>query len=150
MTTSNAMQPSQWLWDYLKAREQFRPTAFKPTKRDVWTIAYGHTKGVQPGDTCTVEEGLAFLRTDVAWAVEAVNRAVTVPLTQPQFDALVSFVYNIGAPNFFTSTLLKQLDAGDYAAAAHDMLAWDHQAGAELAGLETRREQERARFLQAA
>lgn len=147
---SNAMQPSQWLWDYLKAREQFRPTAFKPTKRDVWTIAYGHTKGVQPGDTCSLEEGDAFLKEDVAWAVVAVNRAVTVPLTQPQFDALVSFVYNVGAPAFLTSTLLRQLDAGDYTSAANDLLAWDKQAGEVLAGLDVRREQERARFLQAA
>lgn len=144
------MQPSTWLYDYLKAREQFRPTAFKPTKRDVWTIAYGHTKDVKPGDTCTLAQGEIWLREDVAWAVEAVNRAVTVPLTQPQFDALVSFVYNIGAPNFFTSTLLKQLDAGDYEAAANDMLAWDHQHGVVLNGLLTRREQERERFLSAA
>jgi len=147
---TSAMQPSQWLWDYLKSREQFRPTAFRPTKRDVWTIGYGHTKGVQPGDTCTLAQADDFLTADVAWAVEAVNRAVTVPLTQPQFDALVSFVYNIGAPAFFTSTLLKQLDAADYTAAANDLLAWDHQAGQVLDGLETRREQERARFLQAA
>lgn len=146
----NAMKPSKWLWDYLKARELFRPTAFKPTKRDRWTIGYGHTKGVKPGDTCTVEEGETFLIADVAWAVEAVNRGVTVPLTQPQFDALVSFVYNIGAPNFFTSTLLRHLDAGNYAGAVHDMLSWDHQDGEVLAGLTTRREQERARFLMAA
>jgi len=144
------MTPSSWLYDYLKEREQFRPTAFKPTKRDVWTIGYGHTKGVQQGDTCTVAQGEAWLREDVAWAVEAVNRAVTVPLTQPQFDALVSFVYNVGAPNFLTSTLLKQLDAGDYEAAADEFPKWNHQAGEVLDGLTVRREQERARFLAAA
>lgn len=144
------MQPSPWLWDYLKAREQFRPCAFKPTKRDVWTLAYGHTKGVKPGDTCTLDEGQALLEQDVAWAAEAVNRAVTVPLTQPQFDALVSFVYNVGAPNFFTSTLLKHLDAGRYAAAADDLLQWNHQGGEVLDGLTARREQERTRFLAAA
>jgi lysozyme len=144
------MQPSQWLWDYLKGREQFRPTAFRPTKRDRWTIGYGHTKGVQPGDTCTLDQADYFLKCDVAWAVEAVNRAVTVPLTQPQFDALVSFVYNVGAPAFFTSTLLKHLDAGDYKAAANDLLAWDHQDGVVVYGLEVRREQERQRFLTAA
>lgn len=144
------MAPSSWLWDYLKAREQFRPTAFRPTKRDRWTIGYGHTAGVQPGDICSLAQAEVYLRGDVAWAVEAVNRGVTVPLSQPQFDALVSFVYNVGAPAFFSSTLLRQLDAGDYTAAANDMLAWDHQGGVELDGLETRREQERARFLQAA
>lgn len=144
------MQPSPWLYDYLKAREQFRPCAFKPTRKDRWTIAYGHTAGVKPGDTCTLEEGQALLEQDVAWAVEAVNRAVTVPLTQPQFDALVSFVYNIGAPAFLTSTLLKHLDAGNYGAAADDMLQWNHQDGEVLDGLTVRREQERTRFLTAA
>lgn len=134
----------------IKGFEQFRPTAFRPTKRDVWTIGYGHTKGVQPGDTCTLDQALAYLQDDVAWAVEAVNRAVTVPLSQPQFDALVSFVYNVGAPAFFTSTLLKQLDAGDYTSAANDMLDWDYQAGVVLDGLTTRRERERDCFLQAA
>lgn len=144
------MQPSPWLWDYLKAREQFRPCAFKPTKRDVWTIGYGHTAGVKPGDTCTLEQGHALLEGDVAWAVEAVNRAVTVPLTQSQFDALVSFVYNVGAPAFFTSTLLKKLDAGDYAGAAAEFARWNHQGGEVLEGLTVRREQERDRFLEAA
>lgn len=144
------MTPSRWLWDFLKAREQFRPTAFKPTKRDVWTIAYGHTKNVKQGDTCSLEQGDDYLTADVEWALQAVNRAVTVPLTQPQFDALVSLVYNIGAPAFFGSTLLRTLDDRDYAGAANDMLAWDHQDGVVLNGLETRREQERTRFLAAA
>lgn len=144
------MQPSQWLYDFLKAREQFRPTAYRPTRHDVWTIGYGHTKGVQPTDTCSLEQGDTYLQQDVAWAVAAINRSVTVPLTQPQFDALVSLVYNIGAPAFFGSTLLRTLDDRDYAGAANDMLAWDHQDGVVLNGLETRREQERTRFLAAA
>lgn len=141
------MTPSRWLWDFLKAREQFRPTAFKPTKRDVWTIAYGHTKNVKQGDTCSLEQGDDYLTADVEWALQAVNRAVTVPLTQPQFDALVSLVYNIGAPNFLTSTLLKRLDAKDYAGAAAEFLEWDHQAGEVLEGLRLRRAAERVRFL---
>lgn len=141
------MAPSPWLYAFLKAQEQFRPTAFRPTKRDVWTIGYGHTKGVQPGQVCTLEMGEVFLHADVAWAAEAVRRCVAVPLTQPQFDALVSFVYNVGAPAFVESRVLRFLDDGNYAAAAHDMLAWDHQGGEVLAGLTARREQERARFL---
>lgn len=144
------MTPSPWLYDFLKAREAFRPTAYRPTKHDVWTIGYGHTKGVNYGDTCSIEQAGVFLQQDVAWAVAAVNRGVTVPLTQPQFDALVSFVYNVGAEAFFASTLLRQLDAKDYTAAANDLLAWDHQAGVVLDGLKTRREQERTRFLAAA
>jgi len=144
------MTPSPWLYDYLKAREQFRPCAFKPTRKDRWTLGYGHTAGVKPGDTCTLEQGDALLQRDVAWAVEAVNRAVTVPLTQPQFDALVSFVYNVGAPNFFTSTLLRKLDAADYVGAAAEFAKWNHQDGEVVDGLTVRREQERTRFLEAA
>lgn len=145
-----SMTPSPRLYAYLRDREQFRPTAFKPTKRDKWTIGYGRTKGVKPGDTCTLADGERFLREDVAWAVEAVNRAATVPLTQNQFDALVSFVYNVGAPNFLTSHLLQHLDAGAYAKAADDMLQWDHQDGVVVAGLDVRRHQERAWFLEPA
>lgn len=141
------MTPSPWLFEYLKAREQFRPTAFKPTKRDKWTISYGHTAGVAPGDTCTLAQAVDFLQDDVAWAVVAVNRAVIAHLTQPQFDALVSFVYNVGAPAFLTSTLLKRLDSGDYAGAAAQFSLLDKQDGETLGGLVVRREQERARFL---
>lgn len=144
------MTPSPWLYSYLKAREQFRPTAYRPTKRDVWTIGYGHTKGVTADMVCTMEMADVYLADDVAWVVSAVNRLVLVPLTQPQFDALCSFVYNVGAPAFVGSTLLHKLDAYDYAGAAAEFLKWDYQAGEVLDGLETRREQERARFLAAA
>lgn len=144
------MQPSAWLYDYLKGREQFRPTAFKPTKDDVWTLAYGHTKGVKEGDTCTMAEGLALLQADVAWAVDDVNKHVTYPLNQAEFDALVSFVYNVGGPNFNTSTLLRDINGGHVEAAADELLKWDHQGAAILAGLLTRRKEERTHFLGAA
>lgn len=144
------MTPSPWLYSYLKGREQFRPTAYRPTPRDRWTIAYGHTAGVKQGDTCTLAEGDAFLEQDVAVAVADVARLVRVPLTQPQYDALVSFVYNVGAAALEGTHTLAALNAGHYTTFASAMLTWNHQDGAVLAGLTTRREQERARFLQAA
>lgn len=73
-----------------------------------WTIGYGHTSGVKEGDTCTREQADMFLQEDLRVAEEAVN-SQNLNLSQLQFDALVSFVYNVGAGNFQSSTLLKYL-----------------------------------------
>lgn len=120
--------------------------AFKPTPNDVWTIAWGHTQGVCEGDTCTVEQAQAWFLQDMAWAQAAVLTAVTVPLNQNQFDALVSFTENEGATSFEESTLLRLLNAGDYAGAAAQFSRWVYQRGQILPGLVTRRNQEAALF----
>ena len=106
---------------------------------DVPTIGYGHTKGVKMGDTCTQEEADAWLVEDCADAEKCVNGAVTVPLTQPEFDSLVSFVFNLGCGNFRKSTLLKKLNESDYDAAALEFRKWDKAGGQTLAGLTRRR-----------
>lgn len=80
----------------------------------VWTIGYGHTKGVKKGHKCTKEQASHYLRADVAWAEVAVRHLVKVPLNQNQFDALVSFVFNIGTGAFAKSTLLRVLNSGNY------------------------------------
>lgn len=142
------MSPSQWLWDFLKSYEKFRPTAYKPTQTDKWTIGYGHTAGVKEGDTCTMDQALQWLKEDVATAVAAVCRLVTVPLTQNQFDALCSLTFNAGtAP--LTKTLGAALNARNYAAAAAQFKRWDWQAGVELPGLLARRTAESNHFLAA-
>lgn len=143
------MAPSPWLYAFLKAQEQFRPTAFRPTKRDVWTIGYGHTKGVKEGDTCTTAQAEEWLQQDVVTAVMAVRNLVKVALTQNQFDALVSLIYNCG-PEPLEKTLGQQLNAGNYNGAAGQFKRWDYQAGKELPGLETRRVAEMNHFLLAA
>ena len=140
------MTPSNWLLAYVKSKEKFRPTAYKPTKKDVFTIAWGHTKDVQAGDTCTTAQGITWLQEDMATAVTAVNK-VAVPLSQNQFDALVSLVFNIGAGAFEESTLLRYLNDSKFTAAADEFLRWDHQDGYELDGLHIRRTEERAIFL---
>ncbi|HCR1911714.1 TPA: lysozyme [Enterobacter kobei] len=114
---------------------------------NVWTIGYGHTAGVRPGDVITPEQADAFLREDVADAERSVGRFVCVPLTQHQFDALVSFVFNLGVESFRTSTLLKKLKAGDYDSAAQEFGCWVHAGGKALPGLVRRREAERALFI---
>ncbi len=111
-----------------------------------WTIGVGHTGGVKPGDTCTMEQAMAWLRSDVAWAEAAVNRRITVPLAQSQFDALVSFVFNVGESQFGTSTLLRLLNAGDYRGAAAQFDRWNLAGGRVMPGLVRRRAEERAMF----
>lgn len=116
----------------------------------VWTIGYGHTGAdVHPGLTITQQQASTLLLKDVASAVADVNRLVTVPLTQNQFDALVDFVFNAGGGSFSTSTLLRDLNAGNYAAAAAQFPRWVHAGNQILPGLVARRKAEQTLFLQA-
>ncbi|EOX8980492.1 lysozyme [Enterobacter hormaechei] len=126
--------------------EGLRLQAYK-CPADIWTIGYGHTAGVSANDVITKEDALFFLRQDVAETEWAVSQYVHLPLTQNQFDALVSFAFNVGVGNFRTSTLLKKLNAGDYDGAAREFGRWIHAGGKALPGLVRRREAERALFL---
>lgn len=130
----------------IKSFEQLRTQAYLPTGKDVPTIGYGHTDGVQMGDTCTEDEADAWFDDDVAWAENAVERHCTIDLTDNQFGALVSITFNIGQGNFDSSTLLRDLNANDIADASAQFLVWDKQRGGELPGLKRRRVAERALF----
>ena len=112
-----------------------------------WTIAYGHTRNVREGDTCTLEQAEAWLTEDMAGAYAVIDNAVTVPLTRQQRDALCSFVFNVGGGAFQKSTLLRLLNAGDYTGAAAQLDRWNKAGGRILAGLVNRRKQEKALFL---
>lgn len=104
-------------------REGLRTKAYKDTK-GIWTIGVGHTgPEVVEGLVITKEKAHELFQKDVAWAEDAVN-LVKVPLTQNQFDALVSFVFNIGAGAWKRSTMLKMLNAGDYAGATKQFDRW--------------------------
>jgi lysozyme len=106
----------------LKDREGVRLKAYL-CSAGVPTIGVGHTAGVKLGDTCTEQQALEWLREDLQWS-EAAVRQVKVPLEQHQFDALVSFVFNVGQGQFATSTLLKKLNVGDYEGAALQFDRW--------------------------
>lgn len=112
-----------------------------------WTIGYGHTSGVYPGDIIDEAQASIFLRQDVAESENTVIRFVTVALNQHQFDALVSFVFNLGSGNFAASTLLRKLNASDYAGAAEEFSRWFHADGKPRSGLVRRREAERNLFM---
>lgn len=133
--------------DIIKRHEGLRLEAYMPTPNDVPTIGYGHTKGVKMGMRITNAQAEEYLKQDIAWAQDAVNSLVKVRLTQNQFDALVSFVFNVGASAFTKSTLLRMLNGGDYQGAADQFLRWDKQGGKVLRGLTKRRAEERALFL---
>ena len=80
----------------------------------VWTLGYGHTAGVQEGDVWSEEQANEQLKIDMHIYAGYINDHVTCPLSQNQFDALVSWVYNLGPTNLRHSTLLKVLNSGDY------------------------------------
>ena len=119
---------------------------------NVWTIGIGTTiypngVKVKKGDKCTLEQAHKYLAHDMIEFEKTVNDSVKVPLSQNQFDALVSLSYNIGSTAFKNSTLLKKLNAKDYAGAADQFPRWNKGGGKVLKGLVRRREAERALFL---
>ncbi len=105
----------------------------------VWTIGFGCTEGVHEGQVITAAEAESRLRAELTKHEGHVNRLVTAAITQPQFDALVSFCYNCGVGNLGGSTLLKCVNAGDHAGAVKQFARWDKAAGKPLKGLARRR-----------
>jgi lysozyme len=133
----------------LSLTEQFegcRLTAYQD-QVGVWTIGYGHTgPDVTAGMTITIDAAQALLAKDVSSAADCVNNLVEVTLTQEEFDALVDFVFNLGAGAFRGSTMLRDLNAGDFTSAAAQFDMWDHAGGAVVAGLLRRRQAEAELF----
>ena len=123
----------------IESFEGLRLTAYQDSV-GIWTIGYGHTKGVKQGQTITQQQAERFLQQDLAVAEAAVNR-LGLTLSDNQFAALVSFTFNLGAGN-----LTKLLKNG-LAAAADRILLFDHAGGKALPGLTRRRTAERALFL---
>lgn len=127
---------------FLKEREGFKDTAYRDSA-GIWTIGYGTTKikgvPVVQGQTITEKEAEECLEDDLSWAQEAVNQGVKVRLTQGMFDALVSFVYNVGGSAFTTSTLRRLLNGGMYEEASEQFHRWKYAGGKVIPGLVNRR-----------
>ena len=134
----------------LQGIERFSPTAYPDAAGH--SIGFGHF--IQAGEewllNATISEAQAaeLLRGDVGDAERAVTAAVSVPLTQQQYDALVIFAYNVGAGAFKSSTLVKLLNAGDYIGAADQFARWNKSQGQVLPALQLRRAQEAQLFTQ--
>ena len=140
------MRTSQKGIDLIKKFEGCRLEAYK-CPAGIWTIGYGHTKGVQNGQKITQAQAEEFLIEDLKVYEKAVESCVKVPLSQNQFDALVSFCYNCGGEALRTSTLLRLLNEGKYSEAGEQFLRWNKAGGKVLVGLTRRREEERELFL---
>ncbi|MEN8380796.1 lysozyme [Acinetobacter radioresistens] len=131
--------------------EGFESKAYKDTG-GVWTIGYGTIKypdgrSVKQGDTCTREQAEQWLKSDCRWVDACLDKYVKATISQNQFDALASFVYNIGENQFRSSTLLAKLNAGDYRVAAANFDRWIYDNGKIITGLVNRRAREKALFM---
>jgi len=126
--------------DLLKEREGLKLHAYKDGG-GVWTIGYGHTGNVKSDDRITERQASDLLSKDVVWAEDAVwsNYAPVNSLYQHEFDALVSFVYNVGEPRFKRSTLLRELNRGALLAVPQEMMRWNRVKGQRSEGLVNRR-----------
>lgn len=131
--------------DLIKRSEGQRLVAYMDSA-GVWTIGYGSTIDVAPGMKITAGQAEERLKKDVQDAAKCVNECVTVPLTQGEFDALVSFTFNLGCGSLKKSTLLRLLNEGDKDAAGYEFRKWNKAGGQVLAGLSRRRYEEAKMF----
>lgn len=135
----------------IKDFETFRAVAYQDVA-GVWTIGYGSTAGVTRGQTITEPDADARLRAELLGYEAAVSDAAHQPLTQSQFDALVSFAYNVGPAGMAGSSVIKAHNRGDYQAAARAFALWNkvrvNGRLVPVAGLTRRRAAEAALYLQ--
>lgn len=130
----------------IKKFEGLELTAYK-CAAGVWTIGYGHTKDVQEGDEWSETHADHMLEVELEEFEEYINDNVTVALSQNQFDALVSWVYNLGPANLKASTMLKVLNSGDYEGVPAQIQRWNKAGGKVLEGLIRRRKAEALLFI---
>lgn len=135
--------------DLVKRYEGLRLEAYQDSV-GVWTVGYGHTKGVREGDTCTPEQAEAWLVEDLEEAEDAVNRFIlddSAGLDQNEFDALVSFTFNLGPGWMRKSGLKEALEAHQWALVPRELTRWVYAGGQPLKGLARRRVAEAELFV---
>lgn len=130
---------------FIRKWEGLRLVAYKDTG-GVWTVGYGHTETVFAGMKITEPQAESLLRTDLLRVEKAIRDHVDVPLSQNEYDALCSFIFNIGVNAFIQSTLLRKLENLAYDGAADQFLRWVHDNGKIVKGLQLRRRDERLLF----
>lgn len=113
----------------------------------VWTIGFGHTRGVHPHDVWTQQQADDALRAEVSEFMDHVQQYVHVPVNEHELASLTSFAYNLGIGALKRSTLLRKLNAGDINGAAAEFHKWNKAGGRVLAGLTRRRDEEAQEFL---
>lgn len=139
------MNISQRGINLIKKYEGLELKAYKCTA-GIWTIGYGTTKGVVPGMAITEKQAEEFLKRDIRYFELWVDKLIDVPLKQNQYDALVSFTYNLGEGALKDSTLRKFLNQSRYDLVPAQILRWNKSKGKILPGLVRRREEESKLF----
>ena len=139
------MKTSEEGLELIKSFEGCETTAYQDSV-GVWTIGYGHTKGVEEGQTCSIEDAETMLSEEMDEYEGYINNMVKVELEQHEFDALVAWVYNLGPTNLGESTMLKVLNDGQFDRVPDEMRRWNRAGGQVLQGLVRRREAEALLF----
>ena len=129
----------------IKSFESLRLTAYH-CPAGILTIGYGHTGGVRFGQMITEKQADCYLMQDLYQTEKQINKLVRVQLTQNQYDALCSLVFNIGKRAFNQSTLLAKLNTGDYVGASSEFKRWNKIKGVISTGLVRRRQLEEDLF----
>lgn len=144
-----AYRASPEILEHIKEFEQFREKAYIPVRGDRWTIGWGNTfyvdgSPVREGDTITMEGADKLLYTIVGRFERDLNRLIRTNIKQNQFDALLSFIYNVGTGNFQTSTLLKVVNTNpdNFPEIERQFLRWNKSGGKVQNGLIRRRKSE--------
>lgn len=140
------MKTSQKGIDLIKRFEGCRLKAYK-CPANVWTIGYGHTGNVKPNDVITQEQAEELLKRDLISFENSVSKLIKIAVTQNEFDALVSFAFNVGVGALANSTLLKLLNAGNTKGASEQFGRWVYAGNKVLEGLIKRRNAERELFM---
>lgn len=142
------MRISQRGLDALKRHEGLRLHAYPDpaTGGEPWTIGYGRAHGIKQGQQISAETAEQYLREDLQWVEDAIRETVTAPLTQGQYDAICSLIYNIGEGAWRGSTMLRRLNERQYMQAAAEFIRWNKANGKVLPGLTNRRVLEQKMF----
>jgi lysozyme len=130
----------------IESFEGLKLTAYQDSV-GVWTIGWGHTKGVKRGQKITREEAEEFLREDLAEAAHGVEKAIKVDIGDNEFGACVSLAFNIGVGAFAGSSIVRYINRNQFDRAADAFLNWNHAGGEVVKGLTRRRQAERKLFL---
>ena len=142
--------PSSAPWDIpdvaeIKSSEALRLDAYLDGG-GVWTIGWGHTGTARKGMRIKLLEAQRLFENDLAWVKRCLDSAVKVPLSPNQVEPLYSFIFNVGAGAFRSSTMLRKLNKGDYAGAANEFKRWNKDNGETIRGLTLRRAREAKQF----
>ena len=139
------LKSSRLAVELIISSESFRSKAYQDSG-GVWTIGFGTTDGVKEGDTITVEDAFSRLIDHIEMVERELYRLIDTHITQGEFDAMVSFVYNIGTGAFAKSTILKKINESNFGEAAKEFNRWVYDNGKKLKGLIARRKKEEALF----